>query len=143
LKKVTPEDLVKFGIIPEFVGRLPVVVSLDLLDEEALIRILKEPKNALMKQYQALFDMDEVRLEFEDGALEAIAEKAYKLKTGARGLRSILESVMSDIMYTLPSDDKAGICVITKELVEGRGKAVIKPRRAEHNRVPERSVESA
>ena len=131
LKQVMPEDLVKFGIIPEFVGRVPVVVSLDLLDEASLVRILKEPKNALIKQYQALLDMDEVKLEFEEEALEAIAKKAIALKTGARGLRSILEDVMSEIMYRLPSDDNAGICVITKDLVEGKGEAVVKPRRAE------------
>ena len=130
LKQVMPEDLVKFGIIPEFVGRVPVVVSLDLLDEASLVRILKEPKNALIKQYQALFDMDEVKLEFEDEALEAIAKKALTRKTGARGLRSILEEVMSEIMYRLPSDENAGICVITKDLVEGKGEAVVKPRRA-------------
>lgn len=131
LKKAMPEDLVKFGIIPEFIGRVPVVVTLDLLDKESLVRILKEPKNALIKQYQALFDMDEIKLEFEEDALEAVAERALERKTGARGLRSILEEVMGEIMFRLPSDENAGICIVTKDMVNGGGEAVVKPRRAE------------
>ena len=129
LKKTSTEDLVRFGLIPELIGRVPVTVSLDLLDEEALVRILKEPKNALVKQYQALFDMDGIKLEFEDDALLEVAKEAYRRKTGARGLRSILEETMQDIMFELPSDENAGSCTITKETVLGTGEAVIKPRR--------------
>ena len=119
LQEVTPQDLVKFGLIPEFVGRVPICVSLRGLDKEALVRILKEPKNALIKQYQKLFGMDDVELTFEDDAVLAIAEKAYERKTGARGLRSIMESVMMDTMYEIPSDETIQSCVITKEAVEG------------------------
>ncbi len=119
LQEVTPQDLVKFGLIPEFVGRVPICVSLRGLDKEALVRILKEPKNALIKQYQKLFDMDEVQLTFEEEAIRAIADKAFERKTGARGLRSIMESVMMDIMYRIPSDDTIEECIITKEAVEG------------------------
>lgn len=128
-REVLPEDLVKFGLIPEFVGRVPVTVSLDLLDKEALIRILKEPKNALMKQYQALMEMDEVQLEFTDGALNAIAEKAVERKTGARGLRAIIEEIMKDLMFELPSDNSVGKCIITEDFVRGKGDAVIKARK--------------
>ncbi|MBR1701739.1 MAG: ATP-dependent Clp protease ATP-binding subunit ClpX [Lachnospiraceae bacterium] len=119
LKEVTTQDLVKFGLIPEFVGRVPICVSLEGLDKEALVRILKEPKNALIKQYQKLFDMDDVELEFEDDAIEAIAEQAFEKKTGARGLRSIMENIMMDIMYEIPSDDSIETCIITKEAVDG------------------------
>lgn len=119
LQEVTPQDLVKFGLIPEFVGRVPINVSLQGLDREALIKILKEPKSALIKQYQKLFEFDEVDLEFEEDAIEAIADKAFERKTGARGLRSIMESVMMDLMYQIPSDETIGRCVITKESVEG------------------------
>ena len=121
LQEVTPQDLVKFGLIPEFVGRVPICVSLQGLDKEALVRILKEPKNALIKQYQKLFGMDDVELTFEDDAVLAIAEKAFERKTGARGLRSIMESVMMDTMYEIPSDETIQACVVTKEAVEGRG----------------------
>ena len=120
LQEVTPQDLVKFGLIPEFVGRVPICVSLQGLDKEALVRILKEPKNALIKQYQKLFDMDDVELTFEEDAVLAIAEKAFERKTGARGLRSIMESVMMDTMYQIPSDDTIQACVITKESVDGK-----------------------
>lgn len=120
LQEVTPQDLVKFGLIPEFVGRVPICVSLRGLDKEALVRILKEPKNALIKQYQKLFDMDDVELTFEEDAVLAIAEKAFERKTGARGLRSIMESVMMDTMYEIPSDETIQTCVITKEAVEGQ-----------------------
>lgn len=124
LQEVTPQDLVKFGLIPEFVGRVPINVSLQGLDREALIRILKEPKSALIKQYQKLFEFDEVDLEFEEGAVEAIADKAFERKTGARGLRSIMESVMMELMYQIPSDETIGKCVITKAAVEGTGEPV-------------------
>lgn len=119
LQEVTPQDLVKFGLIPEFVGRVPICVSLRGLDKEALVKILQEPKNALIKQYQKLFDMDDVELTFEDDAIKAIADKAFERKTGARGLRSIMESVMMDTMYQIPSDETIETCVITKEAVEG------------------------
>jgi ATP-dependent Clp protease ATP-binding subunit ClpX len=119
LQQVTPQDLVKFGLIPEFVGRVPISVSLRGLDREALIKILKEPKNALVKQYQKLFDMDDVELSFDEDAIEAIADKAFERKTGARGLRSIMESVMMDTMFDIPSDDTVEKCIITKEAVEG------------------------
>jgi ATP-dependent Clp protease ATP-binding subunit ClpX len=119
LKEVTPQDLVKFGIIPEFVGRVPICVSLEGLDEQALIRILKEPKSALIKQYQKLFVMDDVKLTFEEDAITAIAKQAFERKTGARGLRSIMEKVMMDIMFNIPSDDSIVECIITKGAVEG------------------------
>ena len=118
LQEVTPQDLVKFGLIPEFVGRVPICVTLRGLDKEALVRILKEPKNALVKQYQKLFDMDGVRLNFEEDAIQAIADKAYERKTGARGLRSIMEGVLMDIMYQIPSDESIEECLITRETVE-------------------------
>ena len=116
LKQVLPEDFVKFGLIPEFIGRVPVNVSLNPLDKEALVRILTEPKSALVKQYQKLFEMDGVELKFTEDALEAIAEKAIARNTGARGLRSIMESVVMDLMYTIPSDDMVASCTITKEM---------------------------
>ncbi len=119
LKEVTTQDLVKFGLIPEFVGRVPICVSLEGLDKEALVRILKEPKNALIKQYQKLFDMDDVELTFEEEAIEAIAGQAFEKKTGARGLRSIMESIMMYYMYEIPSDDSLETCIITKEAVDG------------------------
>ncbi len=125
LEEVTPQDLVKFGLIPEFVGRVPINVSLQGLDRDALIRILKEPKNALIKQYQKLFRFDKVDLRFEPGAIEAIADKALERKTGARGLRSIMESVMMDLMYRIPSDDTIEACVITREAVEGTSEPLI------------------
>ena len=118
-KKVTPQDLTKYGLIPEFVGRVPIVVSLEGLDKSALVRILREPKNALIKQYQKLFELDDVKLSFEPDAIDAIAEKALERKTGARGLRSIMENIMMDVMYEIPSDDTIESCVITKEAVEG------------------------
>ena len=119
LQEATPQVLVKFGLIPEFVGRVPICVSLQGLDKEALVRILKEPKNALVKQYQKLFGMDDVELTFEEDALQAIADLAFQRKTGARGLRSIMEGVMMETMYEIPSDDTIQSCVITKEAVEG------------------------
>ncbi len=141
LREVLPEDLVKFGLIPEFVGRVPVRVALDLLDRDALVRILREPKNALVKQYQALMDMDEVKLEFTDGALLAIADKAVSLKTGARGLRAIIEKVMTDVMFRLPSDNEVAVCTITRECVEGTGKPVLKKRSEDAEQITQRSAD--
>lgn len=118
LKKLSPEDLIKYGLIPEFVGRVPVSVSLQNLDVEALVRILTEPRNSLVKQYQAIFKMDQVELEFEEDALRAIAQKALLRKTGARGLRAILEEIMMEIMFIIPSDDIIEKCIITKATVD-------------------------
>ena len=125
LRQVTPQDLVKFGLIPEFIGRVPINVALEGLDKDALVRILKEPKNALIKQYRKLFSYDGVKLSFEDGAVDAIAELAVERKTGARGLRSIMENVMMDVMYQIPSDDTIRECKITKEAVEGTSEPVV------------------
>ena len=125
LKDVTPQDLIKFGLIPEFVGRVPINVTLEGLDEEAMLRILKEPKNALIKQYKKLFGMDNVELEFEDDAILAIAKKAMEQKTGARGLRSILENIMMDVMFNIPSDDSIIKCTITKECVTGKAEPIV------------------
>ncbi|QZY54025.1 ATP-dependent protease ATP-binding subunit ClpX [Crassaminicella profunda] len=118
LDKMQPEDLLRYGLIPEFVGRLPVMVTLHQLDEEALVKILSEPKNALVKQYKKLFDMDSVELEIDEDALKAIAKKAIERKTGARGLRGIMEGIMLDVMYDIPSRTDIKKCVITKETVE-------------------------
>ena len=120
LKNILPEDLLKYGLIPEFVGRLPVIVTLHSLDEDALIKILKEPKNALIKQYQKLFEMDGVALEFEEEALSAIAKKAIERKTGARGLRAILEDIMLNVMYDIPSREDIEKCMITKDTIQDR-----------------------
>ena len=125
LKEVMPEDFIKFGLIPEFIGRVPVVVTLDSLDEEALIRILKEPKNSLTKQYDKLFELDGVQLEFQDEALETVARKSLERKTGARGLRAIMEHTLMDLMYKTPSDDTIRKCIVTKEAVEGTGEPEI------------------
>jgi len=118
LSMVLPEDLLKYGLIPEFVGRLPVISTLEPLDEAALVRILKEPKNALVKQYQKLLELDNVELEFEDAALEAIAKEAIKRNTGARGLRAIIESIMLDVMFEVPSRTDVQKCVITEKVVK-------------------------
>ena len=118
-RQVLPEDFVKFGLIPELVGRLPVTVSLDLLDKDALIRILTEPKSAIVKQYQKLLELDGVKLEFDKDALLEIAETTLKRKTGARGLRAIMENIMMDTMFTVPSDKTIKECRITKEAVLG------------------------
>ena len=122
LHEVLPQDLVKYGLIPELVGRLPVTVSLDLLDKEALIRILTEPKSSIVKQYQKLLELDGVKLEFDREALVEIAETTLKRKTGARGLRAIMEKIMMDTMYQVPSDETIKECRITKEAVNGTGK---------------------
>ncbi len=128
LEKVTVEDLRKFGMIPEFIGRLPIIFTLQGLDEEKLVRILKEPKNAILKQYQKLLALDEVKLEFQEDALLAIARKAMKKDTGARGLRSIIEEFMLDIMYEIPKDDNIGQVTITKDYIEGTGGPLISMR---------------
>ncbi len=125
LRDLEPHDLMKFGLIPELIGRLPALVSLDSLDREALIRILKEPKNALVKQYEKLFDMDGVKLTFDDAALERVADIALERKTGARGLRGVMEDAMTDIMFTIPSDDNIESVRITKDVVDKNGKPEI------------------
>lgn len=126
LHQVMPQDLMKFGLIPEFIGRVPAVVTLDLLKKEDLVRILKEPKNAIAKQYKKLFELDNVELEFTEEAYDAIAEKAVERKTGARGLRAIMEGCMTDIMYEIPSDENIEKCIIDREVVEeGKNPQVI------------------
>ena len=117
--------LKKFGMIPEFLGRLPVIYTLAALDKPMLVKILKEPKNAILKQYQKLLELDEVKLEFDDGALEAIADQAMQKDTGARALRAIIEEFMLDIMYEIPKDDNIGRVTITREYIEGTGGPVI------------------
>ncbi len=136
LEKVTVEDLRNFGMIPEFLGRLPIVFTLKGLDKDMMIKILKEPRNAILKQYQKLLALDEVSLEFNDEALEAIAEKAIKKDTGARALRAIIEEFMLDIMYEIPKDDSIGHVVITKEYIEGTGGPVIMLRGQAVQRLP-------
>ncbi len=128
LSKVTTEDMRNFGMIPEFLGRLPIVFTLDGMNEDMLVKILKEPKNAILKQYQKLLALDEVKLDFEDGALTAIAEKAMKKDTGARALRAIIEEFMLDIMYEIPKDDSIGQVTITREYIEGTGGPIIQLR---------------
>lgn len=125
LKQALPQDFVKFGMIPEIMGRVPVVVSLDELDKETLVRILKEPKNAIIKQYQKMFELDGVDLEFEDAAIEAVADKSLKRKTGARGLRAILEKAMMDMMYNIPSEENVESCIVTEDVIDGIGEPVI------------------
>ena len=137
---VLPEDLLKFGLIPEFVGRLPVVSTLEPLDEATLVRILSEPKNALTKQYQKLLEFDNVNLKFEPGALEAIAREAIKRNTGARGLRSIIEGIMLDVMYEVPSRDDIKDCVITEQVVRDK---VIPELQAKSNDDDKKQEESA
>ena len=147
-QELLPQDLLKFGLIPEFIGRLPIVATLKDLDKEALIKILKEPKNALVKQYTKLFEIDGVELEFEDEALNAIVEKAIERKTGARGLRSIIEEIMRDIMFEIPSNPNIEKCIITKETVLNNAgpETIINEERKEHKptvkkkrQVPEKS----
>ena len=122
LSQVNTEDLLKFGLIPEFIGRVPIIVSLDALDEDALVKILKEPKNSLIKQYQKLFDLDDVKLSFNDDAIEKIAKKAYDQKTGARGLRTIIENLLLDVMYEIPSRDEIKEVIVTKESIDDHSK---------------------
>ena len=121
LKQVLPQDLVKYGLIPELVGRMPVTVALEMLDKEALIRILTEPKNAIVKQYQKMLELDGVDLIFDETALEEIAETSLKRKTGARGLRAIMENTMMNIMYQAPSDETLKSCRITGDVIKGIG----------------------
>jgi ATP-dependent Clp protease ATP-binding subunit ClpX len=128
LDKVNLEDLRNYGMIPEFLGRLPVVFTLQQLDKDMLVSILKTPKNAILKQYKKLLALDEVQLEFDDGALEAIADKALEQKTGARALRSIIEEFMLDIMYEIPKDDNIGRVTITGDYIQGNGGPVIEMR---------------
>ena len=135
LSKVTTEDLRNFGMIPEFLGRLPIVFTLQGLNEEMMVKILKEPKNAILKQYQKLLALDEVKLEFDDGALQAIAKKAMEKDTGARALRAIIEEFMLDIMYEIPKDDSIGQVIITKEYIEGTGGPIIMLRGQEVARI--------
>ncbi len=125
LKHILPEDLLKFGLIPEFVGRLPVIVTLEALDESALVKILTEPKNALVKQYQKFFEMDGITLEFKEDALQTIAQEAMARNTGARGLRAIIEDIMLDMMYEVPSRDDITKCTITKEVVNKKDQPVL------------------
>ena len=128
LSKVTVEDLRTFGMIPEFIGRLPIIFTLKGLDKDMLVQILKEPKNAILKQYQKLLALDEVKLDFDEGALEAIAEKAMEKDTGARALRAIIEEFMLDIMYEIPKDDNIGEVTITRAYIEGTGGPLIQLR---------------
>ncbi len=125
LKQILPEDLLKYGLIPEFVGRLPVIVTLEALDDSSLVRILTEPKNALVKQYQKFFEMDGINLEFKEEALETIAREAMKRNTGARGLRAIIEDIMLEVMYELPSRDDITKCTITKEVVNKKEQPIL------------------
>jgi ATP-dependent Clp protease ATP-binding subunit ClpX len=124
LERIEPEDLIKYGLIPEFVGRLPVVGTLHELDKQALVQILTQPRNAITRQYQRLFEYENVKLRFTDDALEAIAENALQRKIGARGLRMIIEDLMLDLMYSLPGQKKIRECVITREVVETKEKPI-------------------
>ncbi len=125
LRNALPEDFIKFGMIPEFMGRVPIAVSLDPLTRDDMVRIMVEPKNSIVRQYQKLFDLDGVELKFDRDAVEAVAEKTISRKTGARGLRSIMEETMMDLMFRIPSDDSIRSCTVTREAVEGKGKPVI------------------
>ena len=125
LSQILPQDLLKFGLIPEFVGRIPVIATLESLDRSALIRILTEPRNALVKQYQKMFELDDVSLEFKEGSLQVVADEAIKRNTGARGLRAIMEEVLLDVMFELPSRDDVSQCVITREVVLKREKPIL------------------
>ena len=137
LLRAEPEDLLKFGLIPELIGRLPVTVALSELSEEALVRIITEPKNSLVKQYQTLFAMDDVDLVVEDGAVRAIADKALEMKTGARGLRGIFESIMTDIMYELPSRTDVSRCIISADVVNGSAEPELVLKKAKKKELPE------
>ena len=128
LQKVTLDDLREYGMVPEFLGRLPILFTLEGLTKEMMIKVLQEPKNAILKQYKSLLAMDEVDLIFDEEALEAIAERALEKKTGARALRAILEEVMLDIMYEIPKDDNIGRVIITKDYIQGKGVPVIEMR---------------
>ena len=135
-----PQDLLKFGLIPEFVGRLPIIATLHELDRSALIKIFTEPKNALMKQYKKLVELDGVKLEFEPEALETIVDKAIERNTGARGLRSIVEEIMRDVMFDIPSNPKIETCIITKATAEGKEppKLIINENKVTEKKEPKR-----
>ena len=145
MKQLLPQDLLKFGLIPEFVGRLPIVATLEALTKEALIDIVTKPKNALVKQYKKLFELDGVELEFEQEALEQIVEKAIERNTGARGLRSIIEEIMRDVMYEIPSNHKIAKCTITKETVleKKQPEVIIDETRQKENVRPKRKIKTA
>ena len=143
LKKLQPEDLLKFGLIPEFIGRLPVIVTLEELDEKALVEILTKPKNALVKQYEKLFAMEDVELEFSEKALDLIAKKAIERKTGARGLRSIIEETMLDIMYEIPSRDDIVKCIIDEDTVINQGNPILELKETNENKDSDSNNESA
>ena len=140
--KALPQDFVKFGLIPEFVGRIPVTVALDMLDENALVDILTKPKNALVKQYRKLFEYDEVALKVTDEAVRAIAKKSLERKTGARGLRSIMEKAMMDVMYEIPSDDNISKCIVTENTITGDGKPEIEYRSTKVDKSAAKSANS-
>ena len=125
LRNALPEDFIKFGMIPEFMGRVPIAVSLDPLTQEDMVRILLEPKNSIIRQYQKLFELDDVELMFDEDAVKAVAKKTISRKTGARGLRSIMEETMMDLMFTIPSDNSIRSCTITRGAVEGTGVPII------------------
>ena len=143
LEKALPKDFVKYGLIPEFIGRVPVITSLEELDEDALVRILSEPKNSLVKQYKKLFELDGVVLEFEEEALREIAKKALDRKTGARGLRSIIEDLMTDLMFRVPSDDEISKCIITKDSVLGNSEPLVVYNNSERENIEKSENESA
>ena len=143
LKQVVPQDLMKYGLIPEFIGRVPVVVSLEELDKDALVRILTEPKNAIVRQYKRLFELDGVDLQFTEDAIDEIAEKTIARKTGARGLRSVLESSMRDIMFEIPSDETITSCLITKEVIDGQEEPVITRAGESVPRIPQKKESPA
>ena len=136
IRQVTIDDLKTYGMIPEFLGRLPILYTLDGLTKEMLAQVLKEPKNAILKQYKKLLELDEVQLIFDDGAVEAIAEKAIEKKTGARALRSIIEEFMLDIMFEIPKDDNIGTVIITKDYIEKKGGPVIEMRGTDGQALP-------
>ena len=142
MSQVRPEDLLKFGLIPEFIGRLPVLVTLNSLDEEALMRILTEPKNALVRQYSKLLSFDNVELEFTEGALRAIAQQALKRKSGARGLRAIIEGVMTDTMYELPSLEGVKKCIITEDAVLNNAKPVLISAQPDPTELPQPALDA-
>jgi len=125
IKKLEPEDLIKYGLIPEFVGRMPIIATLKELDQKSLIKILKEPKNSLLKQYKRLFEFEDVNLEFKEEALEEIAKKAINKKTGARGLRSILESILLKTMFSLPDLENAESVIIDKTVAKGKSEPIV------------------
>ncbi|MCY0899594.1 MAG: ATP-dependent Clp protease ATP-binding subunit ClpX [Firmicutes bacterium] len=143
LAKIMPEDLLKFGLIPEFVGRLPITVTLDALDEEALVKILTEPRNALVKQYQKMLQMDNVELEFKEEAVRAVAREAMRRNTGARALRAIIEDIMLDVMYEMPGRSDVAKCIITREVVENREEPLLVTAQGNKSRAKKQKEETA